>query len=275
MQTIPAENIPATGKLQIRVGDSVIDEAAIAGEMQFHPAASQDAAARASARALVIQELLRQRAIELSMHSGDADSAHYVPSENDIAQMLERELQVPEPDDEACQRYYIHHPERFCEPPQYRVRHILLDAAPDDAEGRDRQYRQADKLIKTLNEHGERFTELAQRYSSCPSRDDGGELGWLHPGQTVDELDRALEHLPTGLHDRPLASRYGWHVVQIDERKEKRALSYEAVKNRVVRELTEQATRMALRHYLLALEAEIGVEGFSLDNDAMASSPIR
>lgn len=95
------------------------------------------------------------------------------------------------------------------------------------------------------------------------------------PGQTVSELDRALEHLPTGLHDRPLASRYGWHVVCVDERKEKLALSFDAVRDRVLRELMEQATRMALRHYLLALEAEIGVEGFSLDEDGMDGSLMR
>lgn len=270
MQTIPVENVPGSN-LQIRVGDGVIDEAAVAGEMQFHPAADRDTAARSAARALVIQELLRQRAIALGLHS----SGHNEPGENDIARMLDQELAVPEPDEETCQRFYRHHPERFCEPPRYRVRHILLAAAPDDAEERDRQYRQSIRLIKTLTQHNEHFTELAQRYSSCPSRDQGGDLGWLSPGQTVAELDRVLERLPEGLHDRPLASRYGWHVIRVDEHREKRPLPYRAVQERVVRELTEQATRMALRHYLLALEAEIGVEGFSLDDDGMDGSLMR
>lgn len=93
-------------------------------------------------------------------------------------------------------------------------------------------------------------------------------MGWLMPGQTVGELDRALQHLPTGLHERPLASRYGWHVVSIDERIEGQRLAFETVEERVRHTLREQATRRALRHYLMALESDIGVEGITLDDDA-------
>ena len=82
------------------------------------------------------------------------------------------------------------------------------------------------------------------------------------------ELDRALRHLAIGLHERPLASRYGWHLVSVDERREERPLPYEQVAERVRHSLREQATRRALRHYLLALEEEIGVEGLRLDADA-------
>ncbi|MNV82671.1 Foldase protein PrsA 3 precursor [compost metagenome] len=93
----------------------------------------------------------------------------------------------------------------------------------------------------------------------------------MSPGQTVAELDRALQHLPEGLHERPLASRYGWHLICIDQRKEGRLLPYAQVAERVRHSLREQSTRRALRHYLLALEAEIGVEGLRLDDDADGS----
>lgn len=82
------------------------------------------------------------------------------------------------------------------------------------------------------------------------------------------ELDRALQHLPEGLHDRPLASRYGWHLVMVDAREEGRQLAYSDVADRVRLSLHEQATRRGLRHYLLALEADIGVEGVALDDDS-------
>lgn len=261
MQTIPLENVPVAGPA-IRVGDVWIAQSEIAAEMQFHPAADREAAAQAAARALVIQQLLRQRAAVLGQR------ANVDISETDIAAMLERELRIPDADDDACRRYYAAHQERFTTPPRYQVRHVLLAAAPDDAEARDTGYHRACELIESLKAHPERFTELAQRHSRCPSRSEGGELGWLSPGQTVDELDRALAFLPIGLHDRPLASRYGWHIVQIDAREEGHSLNYEEVIPRVQHELRETATRMALRHYLLELETELGVEGFSLaDSD--------
>ena len=160
-----------------------------------------------------------------------------------------------------------------------RVGEIAIDEAEiaremqhhpaDSADGaRDAGYRRGMALIAELEEHPERFTDLARRHSACPSKESGGELGWLAPGQTVAELDRALQTLPEGLHDRPLASRYGWHLVCIDARRDARPRPFEAVAERVRHTLCEQASRRALRHYLLALEAEIGVTGFRLDDDA-------
>jgi len=60
-------------------------------------------------------------------------------------------------------------------------------------------------------------------------------------------------------------------VVSIDERIEGRELPFEQIADRVRHSLREQATRRALRHYLLALEAEIGVEGITLDDEAAGS----
>ncbi|WP_046077902.1 peptidylprolyl isomerase [Halomonas sp. HG01] len=264
MQKIDIETVPGGATPPpIRVGEASIDHAAIAREMQYHPADSAGDARGRAARALVVRELLRQRAGQLGLAvEEDADI------EAAIAALLERELDVPEPGEADCRRFYAAHPERFSEPTRRRVRHVLLAAAPDDPERRDGGYRQGEKLIRELQEAPERFTELAQRHSDCPSKDQGGELGWLAPGQTVPELDRALRHLPVGLHGRPLASRYGWHLVCIDERQEGRALPYDEIADRVRHSLRERATRRALRHYLLALAEEIGVEGIALDEDA-------
>ncbi|MGR2740970.1 peptidylprolyl isomerase [Billgrantia sp. Q4P2] len=269
MQMIEIAQLPGRyAPPPIKVGAKAIDEDSIAREMQYHPAATAGEAQLSAARALVVRELLRQRAVELGLvadtdDEGDNDTA--------IAALLEQELEVPEPEEEACRRFFDADPERFSEPTRIAVRHILLAAAPDDAEARDAQYRLGETLIEELQGIPERFTEFAMRHSACPSKSEGGELGWLAPGQTVAELDRALQHLPEGLHDRPLASRYGWHVVSIDQRSGGQRLPFEQVVERVRYTLREQATRRALRHYLLALEAEIGVEGIELDDDAAGS----
>src|SRR5690554_3021311 len=270
MQKIDIEMIPGgASPPPIKVGAVTIEESDIAQEMQYHPADSAGTAQLKAARALVVRELLRQRAAELGL----AEVSGEALEEGDaaIAALLEQELDVPEPSEEDCRRFHAAHAERFSEPTLVKVRHILLPAAPDDAEARDTGYRQGETLLEALIEVPERFTEFAMRHSACPSKDQGGELGWLTPGQTVPELDRALQHLPEGLHDRPLASRYGWHLVTIDERQEGRELSYEQVVDRVYHTLREQATRRALRHYLLALEAEIGVEGMALDEDSASA----
>ncbi|SPJ32371.1 peptidylprolyl isomerase [Kushneria phyllosphaerae] len=265
MQMIDTQTLPEAPTLAlppIVVGDTPIDPAEIAGEMQYHGADSPESAQLAAARALVIRELLRQEAAmtlgrDVAMDEQDA-----------ITTLLDQALSTPEPDDATCKRYFQAHRDRFCTPPRYRVRHVLLPAAPDDQAARDEMKTLGESLLTELFEHPERFDEFAQRYSACPSREAGGALGELAPGQTVKELDDALKHLPEGLHDRPLASRYGWHLVQIDQKIEGEALPLEAVINRVRHTLREQATRRALRHYLLALAETIGVTGVTLDDEA-------
>lgn len=264
MQMIDIEQLPgAATPPPVSVGDQQILDSDIAHEMQYHPADSVGTAQLKAARALVVRELLRQRAEMLGLVEAGADV-----DDQAIAELLEQELAVPEPSEDDCERFYASHPERFCEPTRVKVRHILLAAAPDDAEVRDAQYHQGVKLLETLAQHPERLTEFAARYSACPSKEQGGELGWLAPGQTVAELDRALQHLPQGLHERPIASRFGWHLVMVDAREEGQRLPYSAVADQVRRSLHEQATRRGLRHYLLALEADIGVEGVALDDDS-------
>ncbi|MYL23422.1 peptidylprolyl isomerase [Halomonas alkaliantarctica] len=263
MQMIDIEQLPgAATPPPVSVGGQPILERDIAHEMQYHPADSAGSAQLKAARALVVRELLRQRAVQLGLLTEDADE------DRAVAELLERELAVPEPSEADCERFHATHPERFSTPTRVSVRHILLAAAPDDAEARDAQYHQGVTLLETLRQHPERLTECAARYSDCPSKEQGGELGWLEPGQTVAELDRALQHLPQGLHARPLASRYGWHLVMVDAREEGQRLPYADVADQVRRSLHEQATRRGLRHYLLALEAEIGVEGVALDDDS-------
>lgn len=270
MQKIDIEMIPGgASPPPIKVGAVTIEEADIAQEMQYHPADSAGTAQLKAARALVVRELLSQRAAALGLAEVEGDALD--DADAAIAALLEQELDVPEPSEEDCRRFHAAHAERFSEPTRLKVRHILLAAAPDDAEARDAGYRQGEKLLKELSAIPERFTEFAMRHSACPSKEQGGELGWLAPGQTVAELDRALQHLPEGLHDRPLASRYGWHLVSIDERREGRELPYEQVAERVRHSLREQSTRRALRHYLLVLESEIGVEGVNLDDDSANS----
>ncbi|NYT72729.1 peptidylprolyl isomerase [Halomonas sp. QX-2] len=270
MQMIDIEQLPGgIAPPPVRVGDASIDEATIALEMQYHPAETAGEAQLQAARALVVRELLRQRANVLGLLS--TQEASEAQEDAAIAALLEQELEVPEPGEADCQRFFDTHRERFSEPAQLRVRHILLAAAPDDSQGRDDAYQLGEKLLKELNSIPERFAEFAQHHSACPSKEMDGDLGWLVSGQTVPELDRALQHLPEGLHERPLASRYGWHVVSIDERREGRALPFDQVADRVRHSLREQATRRALRHYLLALESEIGVEGIILDDDAGGS----
>ena len=102
---------------------------------------------------------------------------------------------------------------------QTRARHILiaLDELTDDAGAR----RQLSALHERIV-NGEDFGELARTHSDDPgSAPKGGELGWIDPGNTVPVFERAMDSLAPGELGEPFKSQYGWHVVQVLERRER------------------------------------------------------
>ncbi|RBW49032.1 peptidylprolyl isomerase [Marinobacter sp. F3R11] len=102
---------------------------------------------------------------------------------------------------------------------QNRVRHILIrpsEAVTDaEAEARIRE------LFEQL-ETGADFAALAREYSDDPvSGSDGGNLGWVSPGQMVPEFEQAMQEADVGEFKGPFRSQFGWHILQVEERRQK------------------------------------------------------
>ena len=83
-----------------------------------------------------------------------------------------------------------------------------------DVNGRLDARREAERLIGELRANMDLFAESAMRHSRCPSKDQGGYLGWLQRGQTTPEFDRQVFRLGRGLAACPIESRWGYHVRQ-------------------------------------------------------------
>lgn len=118
---------------------------------------------------------------------------------------------------------------------QTRVRHILLrvsDLTPEP-EVRRRLSELRDRVVKG----GQDFGQLARLHSVDPSSTRGGELGWIYPGDTVPEFEKAMNALQPGEVSEPVQSPFGWHLIQVLERR---------VEESPV-ERNRQAARIALR----------------------------
>ncbi|MEX3776477.1 peptidylprolyl isomerase [Pseudomonas sp. MYb118] len=253
----------------VSVNGVAITPEALAQELQYHPAESREEAVYLAAKALVIRELLQQRIAELGL----ALEVGAGENEEEAATrlLLEREVKVPDLDEETSQRYYDSNRARFHSAPLLAVRHILLECAPDDAEARSIAFDQAEVLLQRLNDFPGSFAELALKYSACPSKEQGGSLGQISKGQTVPELERQLFTLPTGLAGKPLESRYGWHVISVDQRIEGQQLPYEAVATAIRTQLQQGVWQKALVQYLQTLIGAADVRGIHLQG---ADSPL-
>jgi peptidyl-prolyl cis-trans isomerase SurA len=100
---------------------------------------------------------------------------------------------------------------------QSHVRHILLKTfdATEDAETRERLQKIRDRI-----EAGEDFAALAKAYSEDPgSAVEGGDLGWVNPGVMVPNFEKGMNDLAVNELSQPVRSRFGWHLIQILERR--------------------------------------------------------
>lgn len=154
---------------------------------------------------------------------------------NAYAQLWLDEHPIPE---DAVGKEYERHKALLAGTKEYNVRHIL---AADEAS--------AQALIVRLNK-GADFAGLAKEMSldQGGSKNLGGNLGWI----SVDNSDRilydAVAKLGKGRHSKvPVQTRYGWHVLQVDDVRDVEILSYESVRERVLQQLRQEKLRQLER----------------------------
>ncbi len=234
----------------------------IAREAQYHAAASPQQAIRKAAEALVIQRLLLEKARQLALEDSVEAAEDEVFEEALIRLLLESQAMAEEPQEADCRRYFDANRAKFHSPDLLEVSHILV-AAPDQSRSHEAK-QAAQALIAQLRESPRRFADLAAEHSICPSKETGGNLGQLTPGQTVPEFERQVFRLSEGLAKDPVESRYGYHVVKIDRKISGRPLEYHQVRDKIVSYLRESRQRLAISQYIRGLIEEAEIEGLDL-----------
>lgn len=99
---------------------------------------------------------------------------------------------------------------------QTHVRHILVktNELTSEADARARLIQ-----LKERIDNGKPFDELARLHSEDASSSKGGDLGWVNPGDTVPEFEKAMDALKPGEVSQPVQSPFGWHLIQVLERR--------------------------------------------------------
>lgn len=93
---------------------------------------------------------------------------------------------------------------------------------------------------------GEDFAKLAVEFSQDPgSKADGGKLGYFTKGQMVKEFEDAAFALKKGEVSKPVKSKFGWHVIKVEDRREKPLPAYDEVKDQIVNSMVQQKGQQA------------------------------
>ena len=99
---------------------------------------------------------------------------------------------------------------------QTHARHILIktNELTSESDARNRLLQ-----LKERIDNGVKFDELARLHSDDASASKGGDLGWINPGDTVPDFEKAMDALKPGEVSAPVQSPFGWHLIQVLERR--------------------------------------------------------
>lgn len=259
----------------VTVNGVEIAKAAIAAEMQHHPASSREASYRSASQALAVRTLLLSRAKALQIQpapQNDENAKREIDEEALIRQLIELEVKTPEPDEASCARYYENNRNRFKSNGIFEASHILFGVTRTDLQAYEQVAKQAATIIDALKSRPGLFEDFARRYSTCPSAAHGGNLGQITRGETTPEFETILFSLEEGqLCSVPVKTRYGIHVLKLHRRIEGKLLPFEGVKDRIAAFLSEAVWRKAVAQYIGLLVGEADIRGLGLQ---AASTPL-
>jgi peptidyl-prolyl cis-trans isomerase C len=208
-----------------------------------------------------VRELLRQRAVVDGLL--DPDEADAVLVTEAVEELLSREVSTPEPVEDEMRRYYDSHAAEFRSGDLVNVRHILFQvtAAVNVPPIRAR----AEETLNILLKQPERFADLARELSNCPSGENGGILGQLGRGDTVPEFEKVLfSPSRTGVSRDLVKTRFGFHIISIDQRIPGKQLPFDMVRDEVASRLRTSVEERALRQYVNVLAGGAALEGVDL-----------
>ncbi|RVU55193.1 peptidylprolyl isomerase [Anaerosphaera multitolerans] len=127
--------------------------------------------------------------------------------------------------EEEVEEFYNSNVDKFKTTKSVNASHILVD-----------NEKLAEEILEKLN-NGENFEELASQYSTCPSKEKGGNLGTFNPGQMVPEFDNAVFSMEEDEISKVVKTQFGYHIIKVNEINEPEVQSFEEVKDEISNEL--------------------------------------
>lgn len=218
-------------------------------------------------------ELLRQTAIVNGLLSeGDVPGTDGILSEEAtraIETLLEQNLAIPEPSEDECRRHHAAHQSFYTTGEQINARHILF-AVTEGVDVVALRNRAETTLLDVRCHDGNvldnRFAKAASTQSNCPSGAEGGSLGWLNQADCAPEFAKELfGHTEVGVLPRLVHSRFGFHVVEVLERKRGIEQPFDTVRGAVAMAMRQKTYVTALRQYLRQLAGQAIIVGVDIE----------
>lgn len=144
--------------------------------------------------------------------------------------------------------YYEENKARFVSAPSASAKHILVDSEEKCLD-----------VLKEINDGEKTFEEAAQAYSTCPSKERGGDLGTFGRGQMVPEFDNAVFSAEVGKILGPVKTQFGYHLIRVESLIPGETQPYEAIKGQLRNNLLQNAQQEVYSKKVAELTEKYGV----------------
>ena len=130
--------------------------------------------------------------------------------------------------DEQIAEYYNSHPAEFTTEKRVKARHIIIKV-DESADEKTVEAKKAEaREIYEMAAAGRDFAALAKKYSEGPTKDQGGDLGWFTRDKMVEPFAEKAFSLKAGEISEPVRTRFGWHIIKVEQIEEASTKSLEA-----------------------------------------------
>lgn len=167
-------------------------------------------------------------------------------------------VSLPSADD--CREFYDANAEAFSSGEELHASHILLrvDQTADDAAKSAAQSSLGELRKQIVG--GADFAELATAHSDCPSKAQGGDLGWFERGLMVEPFDNAAFVLKPGEISPVIETQFGYHIIKCAERKAAETKAFDEVKTDIQNGLQEERKNEGFTRYIETLRGDADVK---------------
>jgi peptidyl-prolyl cis-trans isomerase C len=159
--------------------------------------------------------------------------------------------------DDAMKKVYDDAAKQITGEQEVHARHILVETE-DEA-----------KAVKAELDKGADFAELAKKKSKDPGASDGGDLGFFTKEQMVPEFSAVAFALEPGKISDPVKSQFGWHIIKVEEKRNRKAPDFEQVKGQI----ETYVTRKAQADYVAKLREGAKIERLDQAANTPAAAP--
>ena len=153
--------------------------------------------------------------------------------------------------DEEVKEYFDKNKEMFVEGEKVGASHILVDSEE-----------KANDLIAKINAKEVSFEDCARENSSCPSSENGGNLGEFTKGQMVPEFDEACFSMEVGEVRGPVKTQFGFHIIKLNSKSEAKPVEFDAVKEQLKVSLIQEKQQEAYKSKINQLQILYPVDRF-------------